>query len=554
MLDTNPTALLREIEYALEFRRQITRESRGRIRRYAGDDYRADWVNDAQVMANLAFSTVMNTVPALAHSTPSARLSALSGVRDDVSRALEIGLNANLKVTRPAAQLRKMAHDWLFAFAVGIVTLEDAPVSSDGETEERRLVSRIRRMSPLRYFCDPVVQDERPPRYQGHVSFRDKNDMLAATDPNGKPVWDRKAVRMAMEDANLPDMLRELMGDGIDKMRPQRGQIAYFELFHAETGMIHTIAADGSSDRLSGLELRPPRRAFGPETGRYVLMPGFYVPDQRYPLALLAVSDRQMQEINTHKRQAAMDAETAKRMVIVDAMQDALGKQIQAAESGSVIQVPGFDARMAQTVEFGGAMQQTLLYIENLKAELRETTGQTQTVRGQLTGVTKGEVDAAQSAFEERMGYSGDLFREGVEQLLHVMLWDLENVPDIRYEVPANTIQDQLPDAQGMVTFEGGPAPGEEPVNTELIQVSIEPFSMERIPQTVLVFRAQQAARVVTEGLALASQNPAFKLREYIDDQFQLLNVDEAADRYVDFQMLQVLRQVALGAVASTGV
>ena len=97
---------------------------------------------------------------------------------------------------------------------------------------------------------------------------------------------------------------------------------------------------------------------------------------------------------------------------------------------------------------------------------------------------------------------------------------------------------------QNMTTsklFIGGPPPDGTPhIPFTALEIKVQPYSMELVDEAVLQRRILQAIQLLTGVLGPAAmQMPYLKLKAIADDLFEAMNIKDAANRYIDWGMLQ---------------
>ena len=558
MFTDDPIKLFEHVTSAIRFRKKHTDQSARRIARYTTGAYRADF-GEANSTQNYEFEWVTNTVPNLVHQNPRFNVK-IDGLDQEDQRlsAIQLGLNAWVEQTNLAAVLRDVAIDAQFDFGVVLVTLEAIADADPGSPIDRDMLAgalpalrpRAHRVSPRRFFIDEQATSIRTARFIGHIFIEDREDLVNAKLPSGRPKYDAESLTQLGGDAEVQSLFDEL---GIPtKGGPQRDQVVGWEIYIPERGMIYTLAATGGGAKAKFL--REPRKYRGPAWGPYTVFGMHTVPDQPIPLAPLAVSEGMVNEIAAHSRQISEDAGAAKRLIVVDG-DPKLMQAIISAANGSVIGVPNFDKRMLQ-VEIAGPLPANLQHVQMLREAADRTIGLTDTVRGNITGATAEEINTAQANRNKRVLMARNEFQACVAQVARTVASHMWHNPRVRFPF---TYADRTTGKQHSGTFQGGSTKSEAALFDHL-QVMIEPMSMEATDEAVLQARMEKMTGDVLAIAQAAVQMPWIKVERWVNDRGEALNIKDAAERYIDLAMLEMARQAqnpmlyGAGGMAGVGV
>lgn len=558
MLDflNSPDYARAEIEAAIDFRRLWTNLSSQLIRRVAGHDFRTDWQDGEDMHENLHHEYIVNFVPNMVDTNPGVEVQSYM-LPDDHEGvvAIQQGLQGWVKRTDLASVLVALANDVCYDFAVGMVSLTDVPgydEDADDDSDRwdlpaimapgRPMWPRLDRISPRRYFKDPISADS---RFMGHIWVRDKQDLLDAKNDDGSPKFDAEAVNALSNEVGVEEVIRDTQGEYSRSLQgPARKQVVGYEWYCPETGLLYTMGYVPTASSGDGAHafLRKPRPFIGIRRGPYVEFGINIIPDQIYPLSPLAVTASLVREIEAHSGQASEDAASAKRLVILDSNSKTLQNKITTEANGSVICAPGFTGQWA-AAEFGGAQPANLAHIQSLKERWERMTGINDTIRGNITGATATETNLAQQSSDVRTRFGRRMFQASVVKVLEAAAYLMHESNAVRFFV-------KVPDpATGQTVprlFVGGPQPGMEFMRFEDLEFRIQPYSMEYVDESVKQRRMQMAGELVLNALPAAMQFPFFKVREYLDDAFNVLNIPDAGRRYIDFAMLDQMRGLAV--------
>lgn len=554
MLDISPENLLREVQEACKHREKHTRPARELVRAYATNAYRDDWADpNLKNHENFLYEWVTNTIPNIVDQNPRVCVEAADG-EDEMYEALEDGLNGLIEASDLAHTLTEIAVDMQFCFGVGMCTLETTPGGSAGTEafsdddagplpiDNSSLPSvrpRFHRIDPDLFFMDPLAGSWRRPRFVGHIWIEDRENLKNAKDKIGRPIFNQDAIdQLSSEGVEATFKRISDIETGVNH-RPDRNQVVGYEVYVPETGLIYTLSYHNIGGANSAKYLREPRKYVGPATGPYVIFGSQTVPGQVYPLSPLQATRDLWDELNAHAEQASRDAQTAKKLVVVDGRQ--VGDPIRRAESGSVVTIPGFANSMEQ-VDLGGVNPSTLEYMGVLRERLDRLVGLTDTVRGNITGATAEEISVAQRNRNLRVRMMQNSFRRSVVQLVTVAAWHMWFLPEVRFE-----FRKKLGEEGGSVgaTFQGGVENEKDALKFDGVQIRIQPYSMEYVDEAVKQRRIQEAGALAVQTMQAAFQNPALNARELLNDIFESMNIRGAGDRYINWQVFEEMRRMA---------
>jgi hypothetical protein len=561
MLDTDANSLRDEIEEAIAVNHKHTDNASQLRKLFAGRGYRTDWLLEEENHENFGFEFVANWLPGMIYDNPAVIVeTSLPGVFDDQIDALEHYTNQWMQDIDFSGIVTQIAYNIPFSFGMALCTLELSP----GYEGEHRLpwLNDEPGAPPLRpvvipiqdkrYFVDPQATMHDRRRFEGHIWIIDKDDLIRQKGPDGKPIYDRKAVEAAAPDTGFEELYGNEDPRKAHPQRTQRNQVIGYECYVPEKQMIYTLAYTSSRGTERSMEfLREPRRAFCHPKGPYVRYGIYDVPGQIYPLPMLAVTADLVEEINAHAGQASDDAGTAKRLIAVDSNQKNLQNHVANTQNGTVIGIPGLQAGAVQQLEFGGAQPANLDYVDRLRERLDRISGLTETKRGRISGATAFEVNKAEEGTDARAAFQKRMFMRSVVDTLERCMWFMHESKSVYG--PVSVVNPQSGRKEAFI-FRGGPQPGFPHPPFRSLQAKIEPYTMEYVDEMVLQRRVLQALDITTNSIAPAvTQFPFLKAKPLADDLFEALNIREGGSRYIDFDILNAYLQAAqqqLGAMA----
>lgn len=566
-LDLTPANLRRNIiEPALSLRRRVTQASAESIRMYHGAHAGPTGPSDQECYESHNAEWVANIVPHCIMFNPKVKYTEQGGT-DEATAIKEAALNSLIQQVNLRRPLEACAYDLQFDFFVMLVHLRDTPghinlqammAQSSGQPAPPAVTPQqpyCTRISPRMYFRDVRTPEFGRPRAEGHMLVKYKSEMIAetVTDETGAQVskYNAAAVAALTPAAGLTEMRSDLMQDGIVMAEDDRDLVVIFEVCCAELGLLLSIGFNDDGATF----LREEREYKGPDSSPYVLGGIYLIPDQVYPLAPLAVTRRQVEELNQHKGLLSRDAGTAKRISVIGAMESGIIGTIQDAPSGSIVSAPGFNGQHA-IVDMGGPNPATYEHVTFLEGKLDRTSGLSEMQRGNLTGVTAQEAAQAAGFVDVRIKYIQSKFFEATQDMLGKMAGLMDRT-EVEFPV---TIRDPQSGQMMDVTYHGEPVvPSPTYPWQTRPNVTIEPYTMEYVNQRSLREQMIETQAQVNALVEAGMTNPALKVREQVNDLLQTLNVSGGADRYVDWKLYDALRgmqlemQMEMGIQGATG-
>lgn len=511
----------------------------------AGSKYRTDWKPKLEVHENHAQEWVTNMVPNLVSGMPACRISSSDRAIDDpILKKLQVVLNCWGNSVGLKKCLIEHAYDMQYDFPVGLVSTEAVQVYDAGEEpgvdQEAGRPSHIRpmvyRIPPQRFFRDYQTVNRFGSRGIGHIWIEDKDSLAKAKLPNGKPRYDKDALDAAGVDDEVRAILDEmgiaLPGSGID-----REQVVGYEVYVPETGMIYTLTNEiGGSRGNNGTYLCEPRRYRGPATGPYTTGGVTLIPDQVYPLPPLAIIHDVMLEINRHAGQASDDAGTAKRLMVVDADPQSIGK-MQTALNNTVLGIPGFKGAAAM-VTTGGANPDQLAYIQVLNSRLDKMLGMTDAIRGNATGATATELDTIRANRNLRVQWAQARFADFVGSMYRVAAWHFVNNPRAYQKV-------QHTDEITGDVYTGAYDDGElasAGIKFEDLHIEIDVSTMGPQDDALQTMNMMKGLEWAGANAQVMVANPHLNWENLAEDFYAGIGKKGRGKRYVNFELLKAMQ------------
>lgn len=523
-----------QIRKAIDLRRAHTAHSANLIRQYAGDSYRTSWGTEVKVYENYAFKWCSSAVPQLAMFCPRVKVRDLGHITDEQTKADELAVNALLPQINFAATLRAVALDIQFDFGVFLVNVEQAPGLKTGGMALR---PTVRRVSPRMFFRDPLSAALGYCRFEGHSWVGDIDSLATQQNSDGSPKYDPDALQK-IKGLDFDSVMSDLIQDGVVVAKDDTSAVVLHTVYLYEEREVCTLALSQDS---AVILRRVPYQ--GAPKGPYHMVGTWAVPDQVYPLAALAVSANQIEELNEHIGLASADAKAGKRLVFANGGEKAAVAAIAEVASNSIVTLPGFNGLITQ-VDVGGVRPETMEYIAAKRQDLDTLTGLTDAVRGVVTGRGSAtEAAMANQFIDIRINWAQSLFKEAVGEVVEGLIGIMATNEAVSFPVAA-----EGPDGTPMRgTYFGGMDDDPAWPWERSLTVEIEPYSLEYSNKAILREQMQAAQAHVLAIANAAAQNPAINAPAMIDDMLNQLNISGGSKRYLRQGVLDFAASLQMG-------
>ena len=545
MIPLDPAALLAEVEAAEKERKHHLANAATLIKRFHGNYY--NQVRGKASPENMIFSYVAQTLPSIVFDNPVVAVKAKRVVTDEpVAKALALAVNGWIADVRLRDELEHAALDMLLGFGcmkVGLETRGDfAGDPSRGVTERstmEALTPYAVRISPFDVILDPEASSFAQARFVGHCFSRDLEDL------KGDERYDQDAVKRMSGDgehgreSGRPD--RKPGSEG------RRSRVTLYELYLPEHRRIATLARYGDG---SPAFVRGPEEYHGPDDGPYTLFGVYAVPGKVYPLSPISAMAEQFMDLNAHAVAAAQEAASHKKLAVVSSTSESVAATVHRAETGSVVEIPGFDPQSLANIEIGGTSPARVQYLQVLRDRLDRVVGFSDSQRGRASGVTATEASVVAANDQTRDEFIHLKFRESVKRVLQGVAWYCFYDPSVVMPV---TFDDEQTGRSVEGVFLGGEQPGQEDVDFVDFRLEIEPMSMRRVDPAI---QAAQATDMIQQAMTIGPaipQMPWINWKAIMDMLGEANNMPDLASRLLNQQGLAMLQQGVLGAVGPGG-
>ncbi len=503
MLEVTAENLLDEVQAAERLRDLHKDCANDLVKGYVGKSFRRDWKKGPATPANHGFEYVSLMLGRLVADNPAATICARRAGYDELTAALEDALNQWIITEDLQSVITPVVQDSFFFMGVMKVSEEDdeyADATADGQTPRKPKAEQI---NYWRYFRDSQCCAGIKCRLEGHVCYRDKEDLLKDKEFNAA------AIKALVGDSDLEKINDQYAASRYDA--PKRDQIVFYEIWVPDApipedydpalyhGMIYTLGVVPVKDKPRSGFIREPRPFFGPKTGPYVLFGSWPVPGSPYPLAPLAATKEQADENNAHAVAISRAALTMKDLYVVNSSQKKLGNIVKDAETGSVHAVEGFQPNQMQRITIGGPTAEQINYKEMAQNNLDRVSG--------IDDATRGNLDPKVTATATNRAAQGDSIRTGtmvrftMQSTKHV----LANVAWYMYHSQffTHTLSPEAAKKTGATVFSGGELDHEQSAGLryEDLAIDVEPYSMERVDPVMMM---QKLTQIIPIALQIA--------------------------------------------------
>jgi len=570
MLDVSHGNLRAEVEAAKQLRKVRLSQWEDMIRGYHGPAYDSDGA--PYESENTAFEVISNLDPQIVFSNPRVKLgSRRPEYQNELVAALEAAGNRLIEDTNPRELYEEIAVDWDFAY--GVIHVAPSPVHGLGrDLDDPIHRPSSTRISPVEFACDARAKSFRSARWMAHPVSEDKDDLEErarrendeAKDEGRKQPWNLAAIG-AMNEGEGEE---ELQYDRQVINAPKRKTVTFYSVWVPEApipedyspaeyhGMIYYVTLSDPTRDQSGRfrdreegdssYIRDPEPFYGPRWGPYSFFKAYPVPDKQHPLAILPANWGNHQALNRQADANMAANERRKKIAFVDDLDPDIQQKVEEAPDGGVVSAKMSSVRDGiKEVELGGAT------VAGLQAEAialdRRNRGVGLADAGKgapAEGVTATADVIADRAMNRKVAHLQMKFQiDGVAQHLRTVLWYIwaddrsvvflgsrskdvgmqEGVwvgghgegqrERIRKEFPGIDLPDDMLES-GENEREGY----ERYLSDfDLLELSVEPYSMQRSDDPSMQARAMQALQIVMQVAPMVVQFPWMDWQAVLD-------------------------------------
>lgn len=560
MLSVKPANLADEIRAGMRLRDQRLSAASSLMRGYAGPAY-ASWAGHTITAArddynpeNHAYEYVRLILPQLVMDNPRVAVhSRRLGPQAQVAMAMKHGMNRWSKDTDLRETLDKAAYDYLFTWSV-LMTVREPNFSIGNMHGTLSMWPKTTRISPMRYFMDPLATCQANARYQGHKYIVDKSDLIrmAKSDPDSG--WNVDVIRSLEGGPVSGDELRKGQREA-----PDRGEIELYELWVPEYegddhpgesegfhGSIFTVALDtggGDPQAMSDFP-REPRPYYGPRWGPYAIIGAYTVPDQQYPLSPLVATEGQARDLNSMALAVTKASQRYKQLVLVDSTDARLTQKIKSSPDLAVIPVEGLERQKFIQAEVGGATDTMLRYLALARDRMDRNSGISESMRGNVSsGATATESSIAERSLLNSLEYIKLQWRDGVEQALRTAAWYLYHDDEVVFPLGSDAANEI--EAEQAWFVGGDPAPGSG-YSFDDLELSIEAHSMERPDERTTLSRTIQYVNTIASIAPITLQAPHIdwsRIHNLLGEAYGIPGAEDVFDENLYVQVVQAMAE-----------
>lgn len=484
MLEVTPEHLANEIKAAeAAFKKPL--EVRKTILEHYSGDAMAD--GNRRVPENHAHEYVSLVGPRLVANNPRVRVkSRLGGQSKMVAQVLQDGINRWISDTKHSRFLERMAVDFLTAWGVALVTLEQVTGFTDGEDVVTR--PKVVPLDAGQVLWDPAALSWGQRRWTAHKYAMDHDDALErAKREDG---WDTAALNNCAVDTNL-DGLQAEAGQNV----PKRKQIVVWEVYVPDAdveegfnGAIYTLGS--SADGAAAHFLRKPIPFYGPVGGPYVLFGAYTLPRRSIPASPLMMTWQTVEELNVHAMSLSRAAAGYKKIAIGDGFNRDSAEKINNAKDGETVVIPGFKKEQFVELNLGTLDQPRLDGYLMVRDRLQRGSAMDDQQRGKVSDATATAVMAVNETADTRMSGLNNRFTAADEELIYKVGWYMHAERSV-----AIPLGEQ---GNGQVAIYRGGA--EDWDKFDFYEFEIERYSMERTTEAMQQRRGMELMRLVMEA------------------------------------------------------
>ena len=389
---------------------------------------------------NIAHQWTRRILPKITYNNPWVGMqSRREGSQQAVATALQAAINRWVKETDMRQLNRTIGVDFGFSWYVVMVRPEPYSGEIAREFSDPVYWPIATRISPTRFFWDPMATEKTKARFFGHVWEIDREDLveIARKDPD---TWDVDAIDALSTDGAE----RELLG------RPKDGEIEREEVVcvsvwipEATTdelgpndgyhGSIVDLVVTGGVEGLDGDDeagdmriIGRARPYYGPRWGPYTWCGADIVPDDPAPLAPLVSAKSVIDTYQILSRREILNARAYRRLLVVDDTDDEMSETLESEPDRTIIAKIGFKKDDINEVEVGGNTQQGIAQTMMAKELVDRAIGMDDAQSGNVGGIgTATEVMEAANASSEVVDQYALVFKQGLEQVVRTVSWYL---------------------------------------------------------------------------------------------------------------------------------
>lgn len=516
------------------------------VGKYVGPFYERSSDNSSEHYdpENHAYEMVRFYMPQLAWSNPRVRVKSRLYGADRAALKIQHVVNQWVQDHYYGEFLLGPVADSLFGYGVTLTERVESDWLELGEGKPAMTVKKSR-ISPRRYFSDPLVVDRDEERFRGHFWVMDKDAAIEMAEEGQDEGWDPEIVRNLVTGVDTDRLHRPKQW----RDRVDREEIVFCDIWDREdqrgkkedgyNGSLVTLAVGQGDGGESYAEFpRETQAAFCPPWGPYTLYDIYPVPDRTGRLAPLVATTAQVRDWNRHARGVSDSAARYKRLILVDSENPDLVEQVRDEQHDEVIPVAGLEKDSVIGQEVGGISEQNLVYLQVAKERVERVSGMSEAQRGQV----QGQATATEAAIAAAAGDLGTEFvklqiQRAVRRDLLAIAWYLNHDDEFAQVLGPDAAEKVLPldeegqplveekddDGETVVDANGDPVMrpledgemalvtgGDPEIPLEELALELEPMSMERTTNAQNQRRVMEAFQFSIQAAQAKLMIPGF--------------------------------------------
>lgn len=523
-----------------------------RDRQMNGPYYAENYAGGSETHCGWYWKFITDLKPALVAGDPAVSVSSTNpDATGEHADALEQWLNRAIKEQGLSDTLDRVAHNMLLCGGCLMITPEEVPETTSSwmaalGVAAPRMTAKCRSLDFVQIFADPD-NDISESEYMGHWEVLTVRQILEwAAGKADNDGWDLEAVRAQAEggESDAKTQRDKIRGDGIRSCTLKADQLVVYRIWCRDTQTIHTLAYRQVEGEAQGKRIRMDQPWEGHDRGPYVWFGVAWVRGRPYPMALTAVGERLIRELDAHRAKAREDAENAKNGI-------AFGSVNAQKAWAKLRNGQGFvaDAKEMKEASAGGVQEETFEYIAYLEAELEKMFGLSEVRQGDTgADASATAVVAAETAQSVRRKYFERRFRACVREALKRMAHIGWHNQQVETEI---VDEDQMTGERGSATYYGGVAQG-DPAEWRDVEseIDLEPYTMGLVDQDSIRRSMTEVGLILQDIQTTVIQNPigalVIRWENWLDDRMEAANIPGGGRRYINYAAMRAVVRMQL--------
>jgi len=523
--DPTTNDLWLEIDNAMQETTEHLKPVADIIRRINGRWYRSDQSTHEPDPENFGYSFLSNVLPQLGLDNPQVRIEAARIIgHKRVAQAMNDGTNAWIREAKYGERIERVLLDFILARGILIHYLDEDTRHSRGT-----VTPAMARVSPRRFFIDPLAESPDEAAFMGHWYWMDLEDIRQSPAVNPKVVERLSGESSTADQEQLKPYVKN------DPNTESRQRVKVYMVWLRDLNQLRFLT---DIDRTE--DLFEPRDAYGSPQGPYELFDAYPVSDQVWPLSPIVAVEDQNRDLNIHAMAMGRSAARRKSIALVESSNPELGDKLTNTQDGEIVPVRGITGQHVQ-IEVGGATPTQYSMVEYLRNRLDRVSGLTATVQGNVGAAnTATEAQIAASGLNARLGYLQRKVVQAVSGSLNRIAWFLYHTEGI--VIPVNS-RDPYSGQQLEGLFLGGPSPTDEGATWDDFSFEVLPFSMQRESPEVHQQRVMGYYGVFNQIMGMAPYMPWVRWANVLRDLSDAFQMSATVDEWVAWEALGAFSQ-----------